>query len=78
MVYKYTTGEIMESFTLNDQNQKHGLFQSWWVNGQLQNQLEYINGEPYGLRYNWTSSGSLKWIIFYQNEKTRLLDEERA
>ena len=65
----HTNGNLHEMYTINIHNQKHGTYQSWYDNGQLGVQSEYLNGKLHGIYQEWYSNGQLMLQSEYLNGK---------
>jgi len=54
---------------------KHGLYESWYKNGQKREQINYQNGEKHGLYESWFNDGQKYDQTNYQNDKKHGLRE---
>jgi antitoxin component YwqK of YwqJK toxin-antitoxin module len=63
----YVDGQIKERYYISPNNKKEGLYQSWYKNGKLYEQCNYINGKKEGSYQNWYSSGQLEKECNYIN-----------
>ena len=65
----HDNGNPRLEYTVDDQGQIHGTYQSWYENGQLYEQIEYVNGKLHGIRYVWDEDGQLCTQSEYVNGK---------
>ena len=81
---RYPNGKLMsQKHMKRDAEGKeipHGLYQSWWENGQLRSQGEHVNGKTQGVWTYWHANGAKKgegvlreekpegvWTYWYEN-----------
>jgi len=65
----YFNGEISEKYTENSDGQIHGLFQSWYSNGQKCREENYVNGKKHGLQREWYDNGNKFSKLSFVNDK---------
>jgi hypothetical protein len=63
----YDNGTICERYHTNEQGQYYGLYQNWYLNGQLREQSEWINDLRYGILQRWDDYGQLKYFGWFNN-----------
>ncbi len=56
-------------YWINDKDQHHGEFKSWWDNGQLREHFFCVNDEMHGERKWWYKSGKLISHEYWSNGK---------
>ena len=56
----YPNGKKRRSGQYNDSDEKHGVWWTWWENGNLRSEERYLNGQLLkGSQYYWDSSGEM-------------------
>ena len=65
----HDNGEKYQEYTVNSEGKTHGLYQKWYSNGQLREEIKYVNGEKDGLDQWWHSNGQKKLEVNYVNGK---------
>jgi antitoxin component YwqK of YwqJK toxin-antitoxin module len=54
---------------LNDKNQRHGIWEKYWLNGQLMYRRYYINGKADGYWEYYFDDGTLYYKGKYINDQ---------
>jgi len=54
-------------FVIKHTGKKHGLYESWYSNGQKSDQINYQNGKFHGLYESWYKNGQKYDQLNYQN-----------
>ena len=65
----YDNGEKYIEYTVNSDNKKHGLCQSWHKNGQKSCEINWVNGKEHGLSQGWYDNGQKSWELNYVDDK---------
>ena len=65
----HDNGEKYQEYTVNSEGKTHGLYQKWYSNGQLREEIKYVNGKIHGLHQSWFENGQLEEEINYVNGK---------
>ena len=63
-------GNVIESYQVNDKEQKHGQFSGFDENGKLIETANYVNGKLEGERQLFKSTGELEIAETYKNDIT--------
>lgn len=67
----YDTGEIKVRYTyyINEFGIRsyHGIYKSWYKNGQLKQEYEYYNNIPNGKQIYYSNLGVVFWICNYKH-----------
>ena len=71
----YKGGQLEMEINLNGQNNHHGLFRTWYENGQLKEEGNFKDNKTDGLWKEYTENGQLKKEINYKDGK---LDESKT
>ncbi len=68
----YDNGEKYIEYTVNSDNKKHGLCQSWHKNGQKSCEINWVNGKEHGLSQHWHENGQclIEMLLGNGNKKT--------
>jgi len=77
MIYEYNENDNckMKYFVFKHTDNKHGLFERWYSNGQKELQLNYQNGKVNGLCEKWYENGQKEWQVNCRNGKKHGLYE---
>lgn len=55
----YHNNSVYQHYTVNDKDEKHGSYKSYYTNGQLYSELNYVNNQKHGLFKFYYSNGKL-------------------
>jgi antitoxin component YwqK of YwqJK toxin-antitoxin module len=61
----YKNGQLHERYEVDEKGVKHGLYESWFENGQLRTKCTYQNDKKNGLYEFWDYDGQLKQKDLY-------------
>ena len=66
----YPTGQIKKSWSLvkspEGKHHKHGTMKSWYPNGNLETQIEYVHGQKSGKAQTWYADGQIQFDGYYK------------
>ena len=67
MITYHDNGNIHRKFHEDDNGNKYGSYQSWYINGQPLTKCNYNNGNRHGLYQSWYNNGQLWEKCHYSN-----------
>jgi antitoxin component YwqK of YwqJK toxin-antitoxin module len=65
--YYYNSNIKYRECNRNENNQYHGLYESWYFNGQIEMRCSYQNGFIHGLYESWYPGGQIEMRCSYRN-----------